>query len=253
MNKTVIARHTWNLFVFSVKNRYRNTFAGLLWVILQPLITFGIQAYAFKFVIHVDHQNYLMFLLSGLLPWVFLSTTLEMNVGSFINNSFLFKAITVDPLAFLVSQALDNLMIFLLSLCLAGVFLAVIQEMNWMGLLLAFPAMISLFIFTTGLAILFATFQVFLRDLRYVLTFAMSSMYFATPILYPITFVPIEHRKFFELNPFHIMIRPFREALFGEPSIFYSSLAGSFTLALVVFILAAMLYKLRRNEIVLNV
>lgn len=253
MNLRSMMAQTGALFRFSLRNRYRNTWAGILWVFLQPLLQFGIQAFAFKYVVHIEHHNYLLFLLSGLLPWIFFTSTLEMNVGSFINHSFLFKSIAVSPLSFVFSQALDNALVLVLGLSLTSVALGFLNLSELWRVLFFIPASLALFVMTTSVSILCATYQVFFRDLRFVLGFVINGLYFLTPILYPFELIPDSARRFFLFNPLHWMLEPFRQAAFGDVSQFFQSWLKAVVLALIFMGLAVGVWRSKQNEVVMHV
>lgn len=248
-----MAAQTWALLRFSLKNRYRNTWAGVLWVFLLPLLQFGVQAIAFKFVVRIEHENYLLFLLSGLLPWIFLTSTLEMTVGTFLNNSFLFKSIAVNPLSFVFSQVLDNGLVLFLCLSFSALVLGLFSDFELWRIFLFLPASFALLVMTASVSILLATYQVFLRDLRFVMSFAISGLYFLTPVLYPLELVPETYRKVFLLNPLHWMLLPFRQAAFKDVSEFGKSWIVSVLLALLFAALASFVWKRKRNEVVIYV
>ena len=102
------------LTVASLKGRYRKTAAGLLWVVLNPLLTFGVQALVFGYFIKMDVDNYLLYLVAGLIPWIFISQTLEMTTPVFVASGALMKSFAASPLVYLCSQVADNFFNFLI-------------------------------------------------------------------------------------------------------------------------------------------
>ena len=84
----------------NLKTRYRKTWAGFLWVILNPLTMYWIQTQVFSRFLKLNVSNYALFLLSGLLPWIFIVQTLEMCASLFVWSSRMFKAFPVSPLVY---------------------------------------------------------------------------------------------------------------------------------------------------------
>lgn len=243
---------SYRLAKFSIKNRYRNTWIGFAWVLLQPTIQFGIQAYAFKHVVRIEQADYYSFLVTGLLPWIFIASSLEMSVGTFQNFSFLFKSIVVNPLAFVCAQVLDNLILLVVCLVVAIGALSTIESVSFLKALGFIPACIPLFIATTAVASIAATYQVFFRDLRYVLTFGIQSLYFLTPVLYPPEFIPEAHRWLAQFNPIYLLIKPFRYAVFEDFSIYLESLAVSSAIAVASVLIGIVVWRRNANEAILN-
>ena len=81
----------WELTVASLKSRYRKTFAGFLWVVLNPLMMFGVQSLVFKTFMKIQVPDYHLFLLGGLLPWIFFSSTIQMGTPIFVTQSHLLR------------------------------------------------------------------------------------------------------------------------------------------------------------------
>ncbi len=80
----------------SIKSRYRKTWAGFLWVILNPLLQFGVQSLVFKRFLKLDIPNYFLFLLGGLLPWIFFTSTVQMGTPIVVNQASLMKSFKIN-------------------------------------------------------------------------------------------------------------------------------------------------------------
>ncbi len=225
----------------------------MLWVLIQPLTQFGLQAYAFKYIVRIQHEDYLLFLLSGLLPWIFVASSIEMCATTFIYQSPVFKSIVINPTSFVAAQVLDNFLVLTVGLGFGCLTLSLIGSVPPHKLSLLLPALLPLFIFTAAMSTLVATFQVFLRDLRFVISFALSSLYFITPVIYPIDFVPESHRWVFSLNPLHQMILPFRSALFESVSQFSFDLFHAFLIAAIAAGIAGLVWRRHANDVVYHV
>jgi lipopolysaccharide transport system permease protein len=70
-----------SLTVANLKIRYRKTWIGFLWVLLNPVILLTVQSFIFLHVLNVSRNHYLLYLISGFLPWIFLSQTWELVAG----------------------------------------------------------------------------------------------------------------------------------------------------------------------------
>src|SRR5690606_4851573 len=97
--KTVFdLRRTAILTSASMRTRYRNSILGFAWVILNPLILMSAQAYVFVGVLKIEMDNYVLYLMSGLLPWIFLSQTLEMTATLYVFQGSLLKSLNLHPM-----------------------------------------------------------------------------------------------------------------------------------------------------------
>lgn len=196
-----------------LKSRYRKTFAGFLWVLINPLLTFGVQALIFKHVLKVNTENYYLFLLAGLVPWIFITSTLSMTVGVFVTSRPTLMAFKIDPWIFLVSQLLDNFINYIAAYLILILVVDKSIFLNPWVIPLMLLATVVLILFIFFLSFLLATLNVFFRDTQFILSFVLSLAYFVTPIFYQKDLLPLEIQKWVEFNPFYIFIKPFQNIL----------------------------------------
>jgi ABC-type polysaccharide/polyol phosphate export permease len=71
----------------NIQSRYRNTFYGFLWVVMNPILTYAVQVFAFTTIFHVKSFNYPVYLLAGLFPWMFILQSVEMCTSIFLFNA----------------------------------------------------------------------------------------------------------------------------------------------------------------------
>ncbi len=242
------------LTLANLKCRYRKTVAGFLWVFLNPLISFSVQAVAFGHFLKIDVEHYLLFLISGLLPWMFIVQTLEMSSTVFVNSGQLIKSIPVSPLVFLMAQALDNLVNFIAAFILILVIGAAIEGgpvSPW--LLLVFP-MIPLLAGVFALSWLFATAQVFFRDTRFIVSFGLQACFFLTPIFYPRSFIPEALQWMVTVNPLFHLINPFQILIHDfDWQAFQWAMAGSLLTSGLLLSAAIVSWQSRRHSVYLHV
>jgi len=215
---------------------------------------FAAQSLVFHFILKINVENYLIFLLSGLLPWLFIVQSLEMNSTVIINNSRVTKAYPINPLAFVVAQLIDNFINFLVALVtLIFVLLAFGKSLGPQALLLFIP-LIPLIIGTLSLSIIVSVGNVFLRDLKYVVTFVLSVSFYLTPIFYPESFLPPSLSWLPKLNFLYLMIKPIRNFLHENTSgVILFDLTLSFTTAGLLMLLAMWVWRKQRNAVHLYV
>ncbi|MGZ3807164.1 MAG: ABC transporter permease [Bacteriovorax sp.] len=225
------------LTLANLKSRYRNTFYGFLWVIINPILTFAVQAYAFKIIFKIQYLNYTTFLLSGLLPWLFIVQSVEMCTGLFVANANFIRNIPVPPLVLIFSQVLDNFVNFLCSfLILIVIHFFSYPEKYKVLFLLPLP-IISLALGIGSMCLVFASLNVVMRDLKFVTSFLFSLLFYLTPIFYPSHFIPSQYKFVIDINPLYYIIRPFQLLTMqgADREFFYSvGLSYGATLALIM-------------------
>jgi len=208
-------RQSLELTVASMKSRYRKTLAGVLWVLLNPIILFGVQSLVFRKFLRLEMSNYYLFLVGGLIPWVFISQTTQMATPVLVGHSHLLRSFRLHPIVLVTSSVLDNFVNFLLTLLVVVTPVMFFSDipLKW-ELLFAPVALLPLFLMTYSLSALLSLVNVYFRDTNFVLGFVFSILFFLTPIFYPLEYVPPEYRWMIDVNPVHYAISPFRTLLY---------------------------------------
>lgn len=245
------------VFTFTLgqlKSRYRKTFAGLLWVILTPILNFLVQAIIFKYVLKDSTHNYLLYFMTGLMPWIFLSSTLNLCAGLFIDNRPMLLAYKIQPWILILTNTFDQLINFLISYLILILLLNVSLLIEPLSLIFTLIAILNLTFFTFSLGFILAICNVFLRDTQFVLQFFLSIAYIATPIFYEINYLPLFLQTLMKFNPFHILIDPFRHSvyIYDLPSYLNASLI-SFSLSFTTFIFMLLIWKYKKNDLLFNI
>lgn len=237
------------LSIASVKSRYRKTWAGFLWVILNPLIIFGVQSLVFKKFLRIDLPDYYLFLLGGLLPWIFFTQTVQMATPIFLTNSQLLRSFKINPWAILGAQVLDNFVNFIVSFLLIMIPFYFSSEKSLLGLFALPLALIPLLLSTMAITVSLSVLNVFYRDINFVVGFLFNFLFFLTPIFYPKELVPEEFRFLVDYNPIVFFIEPFRKIIHeghldGFGIIFIKGLGVS----LVFMVISIVIWKRKKNE-----
>jgi ABC-type polysaccharide/polyol phosphate export permease len=238
----------------NLKARYRKTVAGFIWVVANPIIMYGAQSIVFKLFLRLNIPHYELFLLTGLLPWIFLTQSMDMCTSIFVNSSQLLKSFQVNPLVYLVAQLADNGINFLAAFLILLVPVWIMNPSNAVGLLLLPLSIFSLAAGALGLCWLLATAQVFFRDTRFLVQFATSVGFFLTPIFYSEDFIPPAARVFVLSNPFYRLLLPFRAAIYDfTPMAFLKAIMTSLLTSSVLLGLAYLFWSKKRNAVYFNV
>lgn len=243
-------RQVRTLTAASIKSRYRNTVAGMVWVILSPLLMFTAQGYVFKLILHVGHPNYPLFLLTGLLPWIFLVSSTSMSTTLFVTNSRLFKSFPIHPFASLVSVLLDNLINFLLAFAIILLGLVIFGTRPALHFLLIPLPLLFLIVAVFAIDWSLACLQVFFHDVRFIVDFAFSILFFLTPIFYPLDLIDPHYRWIVKLNPVAILLEPIQTLSQDTlPSHYWVQLIMAFGVAIALSLLAWTVWSRKKNEI----
>ncbi len=200
-----------------IKLKYRRSFLGYLWSVLNPLLVMIVMAVVFSRVFHNDIEHYPVYLFTGQILFNFMSHAASDAINSITGNAALLKKTYVPKYIFTFSKITSNLIDLLFSLvALVVVMLATGKTFAWTNLFLLFP-IIQLYLFTVGLGMLLAALNVYFRDIQYIWNAFVTAWMYATPIFYsteimgggPVPWI-IEH-----LNPMYFYIRQFRDLVYS--------------------------------------
>ena len=231
-----------------VKVRYKQTVIGAGWAIIQPFVTMIIFTIFFGNIAKIpsDGVPYPIFSYSGLLLWIYFSTSVSSSSNSVVGSSNLITKVYFPRLIIPLTSSLAGMVDY----CIA--FIILVLMMIYYGITPGFsiiflPIVLFLtFITATGFGLWFSSLNVKYRDVRHALPFFIQLLLFATPVIYPLTFVPEKYRWLLSLNPMSGIIEVHRACILGNKSIDLNTLSISVSISLIIFISG--LFYFRRTE-----
>lgn len=240
----------WMLILRDIKLRYKQTVLGVAWVVLQPLMTATLFATIFGKMIKLpsDGLPYMLFAFCGLVPWLFFSQSMQRASNCLVNDERLITKVYFPriyiPLAatfgviidFTISMGIAFLMMFLygVPLSINVLFLPVVSMV--------------LFLFCSGINLLFSGWNVSYRDFKHIVPFLIQLWMYASPLVYSGNLIPERYRLIYSLNPMAGIIDTFRWCLFGLGPFPLYAFTVSLICSLVFFVGGAYLFKrMERN------
>lgn len=235
---------TWR----DVKVRYKQTLLGATWAILQPLLTMVIFTLLFGRLagIESDGVPYPLFAYAGLLIWVFFSNSVSNSGNSLVGSANLITKIyfprLLIPAGAVAAGLVDLALAFVVQVALM-IYYGI--RPTW-ALLMVFPLVMVTTMLALGIGMWLSAFNVKYRDVRYAIPFLMQLWMFASPIIYPVSFLPDKWQWILTLNPLTGIIQNFRIAVFGNGDFDWKSLGVSTLFAAVILVYAS--FSFRRME-----
>ena len=182
--------------------KYHGTFLSYFWWIAKPLTLGLVMYFALGRVLKIDIPHHAVFLLASLFPWFWFSGSLGTATNSFVANNGLVKKVQFPRAIVPISVVLGSSFEFIAALPVLMIFVfASGIEPTWawlVGIPLLFVVQFALL---AGLGTLFATVNVFFRDLAPSLDAILTLLFYISPIIYPLSKVPENIRPFMKLNP----------------------------------------------------
>jgi lipopolysaccharide transport system permease protein len=199
-----------HLVLRDLRHKYKGSSLGFAWSLIHPLLMAAVYTLAFRFVVKVPIEHFPVFLLSGLLPWMFFTTALGSATGSVVENSALVRKVAfpriILPLAAVGSQLVQFLLMYVAIVPLLALF-----EVGVSPALLGLIPLIALqVLFTAGLSLATATAYVYARDTRHLLDVALQVWFWITPIVYSAALVPAAFAAPIRWNPMTAFITAYQ-------------------------------------------
>lgn len=223
-----------------IKLKYRNSYLGVVWTLLEPLLTMIVLTLVFSNLLGKGTKDFPVYILTGRLLYSYFSGATKAALKSVRANSGMIKKVYVPKYMYPLSGILSNYVMFLISLIvLAGVALARGIFPTRYLLLIVLP-LLQILILAMGVGLLLATAAVFFRDLEYLWGVALMLIMYTSAIFYQAEHVINPSNAWiFKLNPLYSVIVNFRNAVFGAPfdraAFWYASGAALFLFAAGVF------------------
>tara|TARA_R110002049_G_scaffold174799_5_gene342035 strand:- start:310 stop:1068 length:759 start_codon:yes stop_codon:yes gene_type:complete len=237
-----------------LKERYRNTAAGLAWVILNPVIMFGVQAIAFKHILKLDIDNYYLYLLTGLTPWIFIIMTLQMATPVLQTSGPILKAFKLNPIILILSKVLDNLLNFIIAFSLLYIPVQSLYGAPSWSVLLSIIPLILMVIGTSAMCTSLALTQVFYRDTNYVVTFATGVLFFITPVYFTAEMILPNYTWILNFHLPYLYIDAFRSCFYKfELNYFLIALGKSILATIFLLLNARWSWNRNKNELYIRI
>ncbi len=199
-----------------IQLKYRNSYLGVLWTLLEPLLTTMVLVLVFSKLYH-NTKDFPVYILTGRLLYSFFSTTTRSALKSVRVNASMIKKVYVPKYMYPCASVLSGYIQFLISLIVLVVVAAVCgMTPTWHLVEAVFPLLI-VFVMTMGAGLWLSTLAVFFRDLEYLWGVALTLLMYACAIFYKVETVIGENNQWlFRLNPLYAVIENFRDAVYGN-------------------------------------
>ncbi len=194
--------------------RYRRSAIGFLWTMLQPLMTLAVIYVVFSYLFSDRLPDYPVYVLSGLLWWNFVSQGITSGMTSLQSNKGLLVNFPLPSEIFVISATLAGLVNLALSLIPLLVILLVVGHPISPALLFLPVSMAIAFTVVLGLSLALAPMAVFFSDVVELTRVILQMLYFAVPVMFPVSILPESKQWIMTANPLYSSLRAFRDPIY---------------------------------------
>lgn len=213
-----------NLVIRDIKVRYKRSVLGFAWVMLNPLLMMLVLYIVFSGLFKITTENYIAYLLSGIILWSFFSQSTSTSVVSFLGNSNLIKKVYIPKAIFPLSVVVSAMINFIFSLVPLFIIFFITGTSVGPHLYLLPAILIMVAVFSFGISLILSTLTVFFHDAQYIYEVLLLAWMYMTPIFYPESIIPQKFIFIFHLNPFYHFLSIFRGALYMDTAFLFDNL-----------------------------
>ena len=233
-----------------LKGRYKGSLLGVLWSFLNPLLQMLVYTIVFSFIMRNGIEDYYLFLIVALVPWIFLSGSLTAGAACIRGQKEMVNKIyfprEIIPLSLVTSQLIN---MFYAAIVVALILLISGKGVNLNALCFLPIIIISEYLFTLGLTLIVSAVTVFFRDLEYITGIIVMAWQFLSPVMYGIDFVPEGiARKLFDCNPMTPIITAYRDILYYKTQPDSRYMLMSMAYGVCIFIIGAIVFRILQKR-----
>lgn len=228
-----------------IAQRYKQSALGYFWVILNPLAQMLVMSFVFSQLFNISNIDvpYSLFLFTGLLPWTLFSNSLIGATNSLVSNSGLLSKIYFPREILVASTILAKNVDFFLASSVFIIMLIIFQiHLSW-NVLWFIPIFFIQNLFAYGLSLFLAAFNLFYRDVQYLLSLVLMIWMYLTPIVYSPESFPPQYRWIFKINPMAVLVDAYRQVILYGNSPNITGLLIALVLAILLFGIAFVCFK----------
>lgn len=201
-----------------IRGKYKGSFLGVLWSFVSPLLMTLVYAIVFPYLMRgAGYEHYTTFLIIGILPWTWFTTSIAQGTFTIIGNAGIIKKVYFPREILPISVVTSGVVNFLIS-CVIILLFVIFSGIGFTINIIYLPLIIlSQYLLTLGIVFITSAVNVFVRDLEYIVNFIIQMLFYATPILYSADMfqnAPKWVSMIINCNPLSTIISCYRDVLY---------------------------------------
>lgn len=241
------------LVVKNIKLKYRRSYLGIIWSLIEPLLTMIVLTIVFGTLFGNTDRTYPIFILCGRLLFNMFSTGTNSSMRAISGNAAMLKKVYVPKYMFPIASVLSNYIIFLLSLVVLIPVAIVLKVYPTVNVFLVIFPLINIMLLTLGAGLILSTYAVFFRDLEYLWSVALTIIMYISAIFYqPSRLLESQYAVILKYNPLFCIIDNFRSAVFST-AFNWEYMLFSFGFSVVLVIAGLILFHKNQDKFILYI
>ena len=199
-----------------IRGKYKGSFLGVLWSFINPLLSVLVYAIVFPYIMRIKVENYLIYLITGIIPWTFFTSSINMGLISVLSNADIIKKVYFPRIILPISTVTSCLVNFLISCLIIVLFclgsgLGISFQILWLPLI----AIIQ-YVMLLGFTFILSAIEMYMRDIEHIVNFILSMAFYVTPILYTPDIFPENLAWVLKVNPMAYLVNAYRSIFFYQ-------------------------------------
>ncbi len=194
-----------------LSKQYRNSFLGMIWMLLQPLTMVIIYSIIMPLIMRFPDDKYILYVVTNMPLWMFISGTLVVASNSLLTQGETLKRCIISSTIFPIADVLKNGYTYLISFAVIYAFAVIFYYPFTPSVLLVPLYFIPVMLTVMALSIAIAFIAPYIRDVADLLTVITNFMFWLTPVVYPMSILPPKVQAMMQYNPFYILMRPIQK------------------------------------------
>ena len=237
-----------------IKLKYRRSFLGYVWSVLNPLLVMLVMTLVFSAMFKRNIENYPVYLLLGRMTFDFLNTSTNQAMKSVTGNAALLKKTYIPKYIFTLSKTTSAMVDYALSFGALIIVMLVTRAPFHLTMLLIPVVILKLYIFCIGLGFLLANLNVFFRDIAYIYKAITTMWMYLTPIFYPIENLPNGLALMIKVgNPLYYYVTSFRTLCMQGTLPSLRIIVGGWIFALVMLVIGVSVFQKHKDNFILYI
>lgn len=236
-----------------LKLKYAQSYLGMIWSLLNPLLTMVILTIVFSTAFKNNIANYPVYLMCGRLIFECNAQCTRDAMHSIVSNGQLIKKVYVPKFVFPLSSVISAFTQMLFSVAALAIVMVATRAPIHVTLLLSWVPLVYLFFFALGLGFFLSALNVFFRDMEHLYSVITTAWMYMTPIFYPADIIPVQFSFLLKFNPLHHFIQMFRDIVVSGtlPSVRENLICVGF--CIIMMVVGVLTFRKTQDDFVLHV
>lgn len=226
-----------------IRGKYKGSFLGVLWSFLNPLLSVVVYAIIFPYIMRMNMDHYLIYLITGIIPWTFFTMSINVGMISVLVNANIIKKVYFPRIILPISSVTSALVNFVISLFIVCIFI-LFSGIGFSINLLFLPIIVVIqYILLLGITFILSAIDLYFRDIENIMLFCINMLFYATPILYAPNIFPKKLRWVIDLNPMAHIINAYRDVFYYKTAPQLAPLGLVFLFSVVLFFIGYFIFE----------